>query len=282
MTSLREVAERDVRAPGSSPGLYRAGTGEPLVLLHAPNLSWHIWQPVLPELVARYEVIAPNLPGHPHAPEFHDPEPSIAGMADVFEKYMAALGIEDAHLAGISGGGTLAMELAKRGRARSVVAIGPVGGWPDGSADADRIADGFVHQHKLIDRTAGIMPAVVARPLLRRYVMRNSFRRGELVPAREVLRMAEVMSSGTFFATDIAMLRGDRLTVTDLDRVAAPVLLAWPEFDRVVPKETCSQRFRAELPSAEYRVLPGLGHLATWDDAQLVAGTIIDWITRAA
>ena len=32
---------------------YRAGSGEPLVLLHGATTSWRVWQPVLDELTCR-------------------------------------------------------------------------------------------------------------------------------------------------------------------------------------------------------------------------------------
>ena len=43
---------------------------------------------------------------------------------------MDAAGMATAHVAGNSLGGWLAFELARRGRARSVCAISPAGGWP--------------------------------------------------------------------------------------------------------------------------------------------------------
>ena len=39
------------------------------------------------------------------------------------------LGVDTAHFVGNSMGGALSLEMAKRGRARSVVAISPGGGW---------------------------------------------------------------------------------------------------------------------------------------------------------
>ncbi len=45
---------------------------------------------------------------------------------------MDAHGFDDAHIVGNSLGGYLALALASRGRARSVVALAPAGGWAPG------------------------------------------------------------------------------------------------------------------------------------------------------
>src|ERR1700722_18267682 len=47
---------------------YRAGDGEPLVLLHGIGSHWQMWEPVLPMLTDRHDVIALDLPGFGGAP----------------------------------------------------------------------------------------------------------------------------------------------------------------------------------------------------------------------
>src|SRR6202158_804087 len=112
-----------------SPALYRAGSGEPLLLLHGFTGTWHHWRPVLGELVARYEVVAPTLAGHDGGPAYSIDGPiTFAKGADSLEDHLDELGIDTAHVVGNSMGGALALELAKRGRARSVVALAPTGG----------------------------------------------------------------------------------------------------------------------------------------------------------
>src|SRR3954453_2105201 len=116
--------------PEISPALYRAGEGEPLVLIHGFTATWRCWLPVLGELVPRFDVIAPTLRGHDGGADLppHGEPPPIARAADFLEEHLDMLGVGTAHLAGNSLGGALALELAKRGRARSVVGISPGGG----------------------------------------------------------------------------------------------------------------------------------------------------------
>jgi pimeloyl-ACP methyl ester carboxylesterase len=103
-----------------SPALYRAGCGEPLLLLHGFTGAWHHWRPLLGELVARYEVVAPTLAGHDGGKALPAGTPlNFVGSADLLEDHLDELGLETVHVVGNSMGGALALELAKRGRARS-------------------------------------------------------------------------------------------------------------------------------------------------------------------
>src|SRR3954468_2504334 len=86
--------------PKPPPRLYRAGTGEPLVLVHGFTATWRCWHPVLADLVPRFEVIAPTLHGHGGGPPPPDhPAHSIADAADHFERLLDELGVGTAHFA---------------------------------------------------------------------------------------------------------------------------------------------------------------------------------------
>ena len=111
------------------PDLYghREGAGEPLVLVHGLGSSWRAWKPVIPALADRHEVIALDLPGFGASPPLRDREATVPALADAIEAELEALGVGDAHVAGFSMGGWIALELARRGRVRSAVAIAPAG-----------------------------------------------------------------------------------------------------------------------------------------------------------
>jgi pimeloyl-ACP methyl ester carboxylesterase len=66
----------------------------------------------------------------------------------------------------------------------------------------------------------------------------------------------------------------------DLDRIECPVLLATPQFDRVLPPERHAQRLRREIPKVQASVLPNCGHVPMWDDTPLVIRTIVEFVDR--
>src|SRR6266511_1402902 len=108
--------------------LHRGGEGEPLVLIHGIGSCWQVWEPVLPALEARHDVLALSLPGYGRSPALEG-EPTVPALVDAVERVLDDAGIDAAHLVGNSLGGWIAAELALRGRARTVVAISPAGLW---------------------------------------------------------------------------------------------------------------------------------------------------------
>jgi pimeloyl-ACP methyl ester carboxylesterase len=251
-----------------------------LVLVHGFTGHWRHWKPVLADLVARYEVIAPTLSGHNGGPAY----PSgmglekIADAGDSLERHLNELGVGTAHFVGNSMGGSLAIELAKRGRARSVIAFSPGGGWELGGPEPERIARFFARQMRIIRVSRKQIPRLMGRPGARKLALRDIMRHGELIAPADAVDLSLDPLACTVANDVLASLRAGRAHVEDLDQVAAPTLIAWAELDRILPLATCSARFAREIPDAEFRVLARVGHVPMWDDTRLVVKTIIDWV----
>lgn len=58
------MAERRLELAGVSTAVLEGGAGPPMVLLHGPGEFAGGWLPVLPQLIQRYRVVVPDLPGH--------------------------------------------------------------------------------------------------------------------------------------------------------------------------------------------------------------------------
>ena len=263
-----------------SSSLYRAGEGEPLVLLHGFTGHWRHWKPVLADLVPRYEVIAPTLSGHNGGPAY----PSgmglekIADAGDSLERHLNELGVGTAHFVGNSMGGSLAIELAKRGRARSVIAFSPGGGWELGGPEPERIARFFARQMRMVRVSRKQIPRLMRQPVARKLALRDIMRHGELIPPADAVDLSLDPLGCTIVNDVLASLRAGRAHVEDLDQVTAPTLIAWAELDRILPVAACSARFTREIPNAEFRILPRVGHVPMWDNTRLVVNTITDWV----
>jgi pimeloyl-ACP methyl ester carboxylesterase len=85
----------------------------------------------LPTLERHHDVLAVTLAGHAGGPPTEG-EITDALLADAVERAMDEAGFETAHIVGNSLGGYVALQLASRGRAQTVVALAPAGGWGQG------------------------------------------------------------------------------------------------------------------------------------------------------
>ena len=254
---------------------YRAGSGEPLLLLHGIWESWHSWSPVLDRLAAEREVLAPTLPDHPGSPALDGgAAPTIETWADAVEAELDAAGFERADIAGNSLGGWLALELAKRGRARTVVAVAPAGMFTREEWQS------FAKKARGDHRTIRLL-----KPLARRLVRTRRGRRLLLadncvdptrIPPVEAERLLAQFADCDV-AAHLAANTGADGAITRFDalgRVSCPVLILHPSGDRVFSREH-AERFLAELPDAELRELADCGHTAMFDDPELVASEIL-------
>jgi pimeloyl-ACP methyl ester carboxylesterase len=177
-------------------------------------------------------------------------------------------------------GGALALELAKRGRARSVVGLSPGGGWELGNPEGPRIEKFFRRQLKITRATRHRVDKVMARPGLRRLALRDIVRYGEQLPAAEAAAMALSSLECAVVEDVFNSIRTGEGLCRDLDQVRVPTLVAWAQYDRVLPMDRHAAFFRARIPGVTFRVLPKVGHVPMSDDPRLVASTIVDWVER--
>ncbi len=266
-----------------SPALYRAGEGDTLVLLHGFTATWRCWLPNLAELVPRFDVVAPTLHGHDGGPPIASPAHSIGAAADHVEQQLDELGVGRAHFAGNSMGGALSLELAKRGRARSVVAISPGGGWrEDDRTEGERIVKWFSRNQKLARASLPRAEAIMRRPGARRIALRDVMTRGDQVPAGEAVQLVRSSVNCTVVEDVFATIRSGSGLLRDLDKIQCPVLVAWGDKDRILPLVKHGPRFRDEIPGVEFRVWKGIGHTPMWDDPGLISSTIADFAAHSA
>ena len=241
-------------------------------------MSERAWQDVAPLLANEYEVIAPTAYGHCGG-EAMSARPGtyrdvLAGAA----RQLDQLGLERAHLVGNSMGGWMALDLARDGRALSVLAISPAGMWPALKPGARRPAAAkLAHALKMGRRARPMLPLVYRSPRAREYAFRNIIAHGARLSPQLALGLTDDML-GCEIAED--MLGGDAY-FAPLDPAPCAITIAQAERDRIFPERIYGPLARERVPAARYVVLPGVGHVPMLDDAQLVAATIRESLGEA-
>ena len=262
--------------------LHRGGEGEPLVVLHGFTGTWHVWRPVMGALEERFDVLAPTLCGHCGAEGLPaGAETSIGAMADSLEAQLDEAGIETAHIAGNSLGGWLALELARRGRARSVVALAPAGGWWDDRNEEKRLTRYFHRLHRMVSVAAPRARGLVSRPGLRKLMFRDVMVHGDRMPPADAARTLDGIVGCSIFFDFLDAVERDGPAV-GFDEVKCPVLIAWPDHDKIFPPPKYAARYQSAVPGSALVELPECGHVPMYDDPELVARTIADFAARAA
>jgi pimeloyl-ACP methyl ester carboxylesterase len=244
------------------------------VCLHGFTDTWRTWELVLPELERRHDVLAPTLLGHAGGPPLSGPM-SDAAIADEIERAMDAAGFATAHIAGNSLGGYVALQLAARGRARSVVALAPAGGWADGDDSFRDALAYFASTQEALKSIAPHAEAIAATAEGRRQATQFITTNFEHIPPELIAHLiaGAANCAGVHAMIDHALRKG---WSPEPERIKCPVRILWGTGDRLLRWPSSATRYRRELPHADWIELDGVGHCPQLDvpfeTAQLILG----------
>lgn len=242
-----------------------------VLLLHGMGCGPWVWRSLLPrlspDLVPVPVVIAGHRGGAPLQlrPDRTAPEQ----MADDLEDQLDALGIRRIHIVGNSLGGWLALRLAERGRALSVLCLAPAGGWRPGSVGERMVVTRFVVGHHVARRMSR-SPWLLTRPRVRRSLLAPVVHEPRGVAPQDALTFVRDMAECQ--ALRLALGQPDARRLGRIGASPAPVTIAWSAEDRVLSGPWSRAGFRHV--TADVIELANVGHLPMLDDPGLVAALI--------
>ena len=231
---------------------------------------------MLPSLEHRHDVLAPVLPGHaggPALPELLTDTTLVEGI----EAAMDEAGFERAHIVGNSLGGHVALQLAERGRAESVLAFAPAGGWADG--DDSHLAT-MTHFDRVLDALPLALPyldTLLATRMGRRLATEYVTERFDHIPAELIAHQAS--GAATCSGARPLLRHGRRHGwPVELTAIDCPVRIVWGAADRLLPWPRAAARFRDRWPSdADWVILEGVGHCPQLDVPDVAASLILEF-----
>ncbi|HEY2592437.1 MAG TPA: alpha/beta hydrolase [Chloroflexota bacterium] len=256
---------------------YRRGSGPPMVCLHGFMETWRSWELVLPMLERRHDVLALTLPGHAGGLPLEG-RVTFTSFVDSVERAMVGAGLELAHLVGNSVGGYIALELAARGRALSVVALAPAGGWAQADHSDENLLSAQRELHAQMKVAAPQAETFLATQAGRRRATRLITTNFEHIPtdllAHQMLGIASCKQAEQLI--DTALQQSWPLS---LERITCPVRIIWGTADQLLPWPRAAVRYQTGLPQTDWVLLDGSGHSLQLDvpleTAQLILGFTI-------
>jgi pimeloyl-ACP methyl ester carboxylesterase len=250
----------------------RFGAGSPLLLLHGIGMRWQWWTPVLSALAKRHEVWAVDFAGFGDSPPLPDGAPrDPAAHADTIETFARAHGIERPAVAGISMGGWVALELAKRGSVSAAVPCSPAGFWEGWDGVYSRAS--LRATSTLARAVAPFADTLTATAAGRIALFSQVAAHPARIPASEAAASLRAVAASDFDRT-LAAMAPERFSGGDA--VSVPVTIAWGKQDRLLLTKRQAPRAEREVRGARLVLMPGCGHVATYDDPGLMARVVLD------
>jgi pimeloyl-ACP methyl ester carboxylesterase len=256
------------------------GSGEPILLLHPFLCSQNVWRTVADQLAdtGHFEVLAPTMIGHNGGVRSGTWFLDTATLVDDIERRMDRLGWDTAHVVGNSLGGWVAFELERRGRARTLTAIAPAGGWGQHAATKYETVLKFLLGGPALIAARLLGPRILELPFARRVATLPVSGPADGPSHPDLVALVDDATHCTAYVQ--LMVKTLRLPgLLELAKVASPTHLVLCEKDRVFPSPRGTRYFVDNLPQeARLTHLEGLGHIPMLEAPGRVSELIADFV----
>jgi pimeloyl-ACP methyl ester carboxylesterase len=256
-------------------GLAGAPASPPLVLLHGYPVSLRLWRHCVPDLAARFRVIAPDLPGHGESDKPDGVDYDLDFFVDALRELVDALHLPRFSLVVHDLGGMIGLGFAARYPSRLerlvVMDTAPFSNWPL----LNRLVVAFA-------RTRWGARSLASRSGFKRALRLLCVKDATLISdnVAEMYRSPWVASPEARRALrQVIAMPPERITVPrpDLARIKIPTLVLWAANDVVLPA-SIGRRLARELPDATLEIVPDCGHFLQEERPAEVTRHVLDFL----
>jgi len=263
------VRESRATIGGRTVRYLEAGSGWPVVLIHAFPLNADMWRPQLERVPEGWRFIAPDLRGF--GPDAAAPGSiTLDDMAGDIAALLDELAIDPAVIGGLSMGGYLTFALFRRAPERFSGMI-----LADTRASADT-PEGLEGRRQMITMARSQGASGVAQSMLPKLLGKSSHeKRPDLSP--RVRAMIERSSTdGIVAAIEAMMARPD--STKDLSRISCPTLVIVGEEDVLTPVAD-AVALQNQIARSRLVILPQAGHLSNLEVPDGFALAVSDFLS---
>jgi 3-oxoadipate enol-lactonase len=236
-----------------------SGSATPIVFLHGVGSDKSVWRPQLEHFGRERRAIALDYPG------YGDSDPAPSGMtrddyASAIISAMHELGVDHAHVCGLSLGGVvaIAMHHAGAGRCASLILADTFAVHPDGQAIYDR-SMAVTDLRAMAEARVDVLLAQPADPAVRSEVVDTM--------ARIPIPAYRIGAEAVWLAD-----QADRAQAIDV-----PTLVVCGTEDKVTPP-ILSQALAKLIPGARYEEIEGAGHISNFEKPDAFNRLVGDFI----
>jgi magnesium chelatase accessory protein len=251
------------------------GDAPTALLIHGTGAATHSWRGLMPLLAGRFNVVAPDLPGHGFTGPAPDRQMSLPGMAQALAALLAALNVAPRLVVGHSAGAAIGARLCLDGSIAPDLplvslngALLPLGGLPGLL---------FPPAAKLMAVLPWVPQIFSWRAADAASVQRLIEGTGSALDTTGAELYGRLLRNPAHCAGALAMMAHWNLRPLERDfpRLRAPLTLVVGANDRAVPPAQ-ARRVAALVPQARLVTLAGLGHLAHEEQPEVVAAVVRD------
>ena len=253
-------------APGSVSVPVSGAELPPIVFVHGFPMTGEVWAKQLRKLSAEINCHAVDLPGYGLSPEPNGFVASIDTFADSLDNYIAAHHLPPVHLVGISLGGMIALNMARRypHLLKSIVLLHSTAAADSPALSAERtkiidsIAVGGLEQF-IIDFADVLLGPNASQSVRAHYIkMMNKADK-------------DIVIAGMIALRD----RGDETPY--LGQIKTPTLVIAGDEDKRTPAEMM-QKMANAIPKARFALIENCGHVSPLEQPKELSNLLKDWV----
>jgi pimeloyl-ACP methyl ester carboxylesterase len=254
--------------------------GSPVILIHGIGGYIESWLPNFATLATQYQVYAVDLPGHGRTEKPRNISYTIESLSQFINDFMAARGVEKAHIVGHSLGGAIGTRLALR-QPEAVDRLVLVGsaGLGKGGAMMLKIVSipllGEVLTRPSLSGSASSTKILVYNPTVMTDDLIELSYQMSALPGAQQSFLRTLRSNANFLGQKESMYGTNTRGIASITN---PVLVIWGRQDQVIPvahADTAAKGF----PNVQVHIFDNCGHLPMLEYTSEFNRLILDFLS---